>query len=207
MKSSEGRTIAQSALKQHIKGAKVTEVVAITLAVLAEVAQIVDAKGGAGNGNGGGDAENPFKNPVPEGAARTVSQVLGEIVWLMSQSKLHKQFFISDLEWLVMTPVILQQFRMFYDQDKPIGVVLWASVDAEVSTRLAQGGGKMRPQDGKSGNELWAVVLPDAGQPRQVIAPFGGAPAMLKDLKDKVFPGREIKAVVVQDGKKTVAVV
>jgi cytolysin-activating lysine-acyltransferase len=159
------------------------------------------AGGGAGNGNGGangGDAENPFKNPVPEGAARTVSQVLGEIVWLMSQSKLHKQFFISDLEWFVMTPVILQQFRMFYDQEKPIGVVLWASVDAEVSARLAQGGGKMRPQDWKSGNELWAV---------EVIAPFGGAPAMLKDLKEKVFPGRDIKAVVVQDGKKTVATV
>ncbi len=124
--------------------------------------------------------------------------VLGEIVWLMSQSKLHKSFFISDLEWFVMTPVILQQFRMFYDQDKPIGVVLWASVDAEVSARLAQGGGKMRPQDWKSGNELWAV---------EVIAPFGGAPAMLKDLKEKVFPSREIKAVVVQDGKKTVATV
>jgi cytolysin-activating lysine-acyltransferase len=156
---------------------------------------------GAGNGNGGengGDAENPFKNPVPEGAARTVSQVLGEIVWLMSQSNLHKSFFISDLEWFVMTPVILQQFRMFYDKDKPIGVVLWASVDAEVSARLAEGGGKMRPQDWKSGNELWAV---------EVIAPFGGAEAMLKDLKDKVFPGREIKADVVRDGKKTVVTV
>jgi len=143
-------------------------------------------------------AANPFKNPVPEGAAKTVSQVLGEIVWLMSQSPLHKQFFISDLEWFVMTPVILQQFRLFYDQDKPIGVVLWASVDSEVSARLAQGGGKMRPQDWKSGTELWAV---------EVIAPFGGAEAMLRDLKEKVFPGREIKAVVVQDGKKTVRVV
>ncbi|MEQ1697585.1 MAG: toxin-activating lysine-acyltransferase [Hyphomicrobiaceae bacterium] len=105
---------------------------------------------------------------------------------------------VSDKLQKQMTPVILQQFRMFYDQDKPIGVVLWASADAEVSARLAQGGGKMRPQDWKSGTELWAV---------EVIAPFGGAPAMLKDLKDKVFPDRAIKAVVVQDGKKTVATV
>ncbi|MEQ1697584.1 MAG: hypothetical protein ABL901_17255 [Hyphomicrobiaceae bacterium] len=59
---------------------------------------------GAGNGNGGangGDDGNPFKNPEPVGAAKTVSAVLGEIVWLMSQSKLHKSFFISDLEWPV----------------------------------------------------------------------------------------------------------
>jgi len=50
--------------------------------------------------------------------------VLGEIVWLMSQSSLHKQFFISDLEWFVMTPVLLQQFRTYYATDKPVGVVL-----------------------------------------------------------------------------------
>ena len=61
---------------------------------------------------------SPFDKPAPEGSAQTVSQVLGEIVWLMSQSPMHKQFVIADLEWLVMTPVILQQFRMFY-QDAP----------------------------------------------------------------------------------------
>ena len=65
--------------------------------------------------------------------------MLGEIVWLMSQSPLHKQFFISDLEWLVMTPVLLQQFRLFYDQGKPIGVAFWATVSEEVEQRLAAG--------------------------------------------------------------------
>lgn len=44
--------------------------------------------------------------------------MLGEIVWLMSQSSLHKQFFVSDLEWFVMTPVLLQQFRTYYATDK-----------------------------------------------------------------------------------------
>ena len=34
-----------------------------------------------------------------QGHAKTMSAVLGEIVWLMSQSPMHKQFFISDLEW------------------------------------------------------------------------------------------------------------
>jgi len=30
---------------------------------------------------------------------QTVASVLGEITWLMSRSPVHKQFFISDLEW------------------------------------------------------------------------------------------------------------
>src|SRR5262245_21689708 len=81
----------------------------------------------------------PFSKMAAEGAAKKVSEVLGEIVWLMSQSPLHKQFFISDLEWLVMAPVLLQQFRLFYDRDKPIGVAFWATVNAEVEVRLAAG--------------------------------------------------------------------
>src|SRR5262249_11944001 len=53
-----------------------------------------------------------FDQPAPAGAAKKTSEVLGEIVWLMSQSPLHKQLFISDLERLVMTPMLLQRFRL-----------------------------------------------------------------------------------------------
>lgn len=130
----------------------------------------------------------------PEGHAKTMSAVLGEIVWLMSQSPLHKQFFISDLEWFVMTPVLLQQFRTYYASDKPIGVVLWASVSDQVAERFAQGTTKLRPQDWKSGDNLWVV---------EVIAPFGGAEEMVKDLKDKVFPSRPVSFLAVtKDGKQ-----
>lgn len=139
-----------------------------------------------GNGHSGGasPSDTIFTKPAPDGAAKKVSEVLGEIVWLMSQSPLHKQFFISDLEWFVMTPVLLQQFRLFYDQTKPIGVAFWATVNDEVEERLAVGTTRLRPQDWKSGDRLWVV---------EVIAPFGGAEEMVKDLKAKVFPQREMK--------------
>ena len=60
--------------------------------------------GAAGNGDGSGAAGDagggsPFNQKPPEGHAKRTSEVLGEIVWLMSQSPLHKQYFISDLEW------------------------------------------------------------------------------------------------------------
>src|SRR5262245_51335052 len=74
-----------------------------------------------------------FTVQAPAGAGRTVSAVLGEIVWLLTQSPAHKQaFFIGDLEWMVMPPILMQQLRMFYAKDKPIGVILWATVNKEV---------------------------------------------------------------------------
>ena len=157
--------------------------------------------GGGGNGGNGGPPQGggPFNHAPPEGHAKKMSEVLGEIVWLMSQSPLHKQFFISDLEWFVMTPTLLQQFRLFYATDRPIGVVLWAFVNDEVAERLAGGTTKLRPQDWKSGDQLWVV---------EVIAPFGGAEEMVKDLKEKVFPTRPISFVAVtKEGKKEVRVV
>jgi cytolysin-activating lysine-acyltransferase len=142
--------------------------------------------------------ETIFDRPAPAGAAKKTSEVLGEIVWLMSQSPLHKQLFVSDLEWLVMTPMLLQQFRLFYDKQKPVGVVFWATVSEEVEARLAAGTNRMRPQDWKSGDRLWVV---------EAITPFGGAEEMVKDLKAKVFPGREIKALAVGPKGREVRVV
>ena len=46
-----------------------------------------------------------------------------------------------------MTPVLMQQFRLYYDQQKPIGVVLWARVSAEVEAMLSVGTTRLRPQD------------------------------------------------------------
>ncbi|NJR31404.1 toxin-activating lysine-acyltransferase [bacterium] len=41
-----------------------------------------------------------------------------------------------------------------------------------------------RTQDWKSGEQLWVV---------EIIAPFGGAELMVQDLKQKVFPTREMR--------------
>jgi cytolysin-activating lysine-acyltransferase len=97
-----------------------------------------------------------------------------------------------------MTPVLLQQFRMFYDKDKPIGVVFWATVNEEVEERLAAGTSRLRPQDWKSGDRAWVV---------EVIAPFGGAEEMVKDLKAKVFAQRKLNYLTVGVNGREVIVV
>jgi len=122
-----------------------------------------------------------------------------------------------------MTPILLQQFRLFYaiaaairlreqpqqqpTRDRPIGVVLWAHANEEVAGMLAEGVTKLRPQDWDCRRKPGAKVVPGqkpedliAGTQAwvvEVIAPFGGAEEMVKDLKANVFPDRELRYVQV----------
>lgn len=144
----------------------------------------------------GKNQDTVFTHPSPAAdVQRTVASSLGEIVWLMSQSPAHKTFFISDLEWMIMVPVMLQQFRIFYDQQKPIGVALWGAVSDEVEKRLATGNAKLQPQDWKSGNKLWVV---------EIIAPFGGHEEMLQDLKRQVFAEKQLSYLSFEQTGKVV---
>jgi cytolysin-activating lysine-acyltransferase len=77
-----------------------------------------------------------------------------------------------------------------------MGVVFWGHVSDEVEERLKTGTSRLRPQDWKSGDRLWVV---------EVIAPFGGAEEMVRDLKAKVFKDREVKFLGLgTDGRKQV---
>ena len=116
----------------------------------------------AGNGHHGGAAASP-------GAAKTVSQVLGEITWQMTQSPRHKAMTLADLEWLVMPAILLQQFRIFYKGEQPAGVVLWALTDDIVARRIDAGTTRLTAAEWKSGTMMRIV---------DVVAPFGGEAEM-----------------------------
>ena len=115
--------------------------------------------GPAGAGAGGAD---PGAGPA---ADKTVAAVLGEVVWLMSRLAEFRQYLIADLEWLAMPPILLRQFRLFYQGDQPVAAVLYARVSEEVAQRLDAGAPTLRPQDWQSGDTVRIV---------KTIAPFGG---------------------------------
>jgi cytolysin-activating lysine-acyltransferase len=71
-------------------------------------------------------------------------------------------------------------------------------VNEEVESRLLSGNARMRAGDWKCGDKLWIV---------EVLAPFGGTDEMLKDLKAKVFPEREVRFRAVEGGGGVVRVV
>lgn len=118
---------------------------------------------------------------TPQGTAsqkKTVSHVLGEITWLLSQSKIHKNLFISDLEWMVMPAVLLEQFRIFNGPNSPAAVALWAFVSEETDTRLRGGESRLRADEWKGGTIPWLIEL---------VTPFGAQEEVLNDLARSIF--------------------
>ncbi|GGH05240.1 hypothetical protein GCM10007420_22140 [Glycocaulis albus] len=115
---------------------------------------------------------------------KTVSQVLGEITWLLTQSPIHKQLFIGDLEWFVMPAVLLEQFRIFNGPQHPAAFALWARISEDTEQRLKDGGYKLRPDEWRGGDRPWII---------EVVAPFGGHEEILQDVAQHIFPGETFK--------------
>jgi len=129
------------------------------------------AAGGAPSGNGtGSGAASVHPEPPP----KTVSQVLGEITWLMTQSPRHKTIQLGDLEWLLMPALLLRQFRIFYKGEQPVGVAVWAMVDDLVAKRIDANDNRLTAVEWKSGSNLRIIEL---------VAPFGGEAEMRDSIK------------------------
>jgi len=125
--------------------------------------------------------ETPPSDTAPK---KTVAQVLGEITWLMSQSPVHKQLFVGDLEWFAMPAILLEQFRIWNGPNSPAAVALWATVSDETQARLEAGANKLRPDEWQNGDNPWLIDL---------VAPFGAVDEILADLSLSVFDGKPFK--------------
>ncbi len=123
----------------------------------------------------------------------TVSHLLGEMSWLMTQSPLHKALPIEALEWLAMPALIHRQFYIFRDGDRPIGLALWAKCDAAAEAKLERGmiepENHLTLEEWTSGNRIWLVDL---------IAPFANGEnkhreIMIADLITGPLAGQAFK--------------
>lgn len=139
----------------------------------------------------------PKPNQTPPLAAtdKTVSHVLGEITWLMSQSPIHKQMFIGDLEWFAMPAVLTEQFRIFNGPQGPAAVAFWANVSADTEQRLKDGGTKLGPHEWKGGDRPWLIEL---------VAPFGGVEEIMADLHKGVFASKPFSYHTTENGQRVV---
>jgi cytolysin-activating lysine-acyltransferase len=81
-----------------------------------------------------------------------------------------------------------KQYRIYHKGTKPAGFVTWAWLNDEVEQAYALNARSLRPQNWVSGDHLWFIDL---------IAPFGDAKDICRDLRDNVFPndvGRFLRA-------------
>jgi cytolysin-activating lysine-acyltransferase len=99
--------------------------------------------------------------------APTVSHLLGEMTWLLTQSPLHRAMQIGDIEWLCMPALLKRQFYLFRDGEKPVGLALWAKCGTEAERKLQAGmiepENRLSLEEWDSGERVWLVDL---------IAPF-----------------------------------
>lgn len=134
----------------------------------------------------------------------TIGQMLGDITWILTQSPMHKHFALSDLEWMVMPPLLLEQYRIFRDDNhKPVGVAFWAYLTPEVEAKLQAGqtrimpqewavGAKLDPERGMratEGGNLWLMEMICPGHTLENKL----ADRCLVDLMETVFKGKAFK--------------
>lgn len=145
--------------------------------------------GGGGNGGGGGGVGGGEKRDAVA-AAMEMQRRLGEIVGFMAFSASHEHLFLGDLKWAVLPPLGLGQYRLVRDAGKRVvAYVSWAWVNAEVEARLGTGVTKLRQSEWKCGGQAVVMDLLTAG---------GGDEArarIVRELKEKVFEGRSVKAL------------
>lgn len=115
-----------------------------------------------------------------------ITEVLGEALLILMNSNAHRlNFFISDIEWLLLAPISKEQFRLYKDKEgKPVGLILWAYVNEEVDRKLQMGIGKLGFNEWNSGENLWIIDF---------IAPLGGGDKMIEELKQTVFKDKNFK--------------
>lgn len=131
-------------------------------------------------------AEGSEKSAGDTERQRTPLDVIPEVLWLLTQSAQHKFMFLADMEWYFLPPFRYRQFRVFHKDKAPIAFVSWAYVSDEVEERLKAGAVRLKPEDWRSGDNLWLIDL---------CAPFGGGEYILKELREKVFKGQKVKTL------------
>lgn len=93
-----------------------------------------------------------------------------DIVMLMANSSTHKNFTVSDLMRVVLPPVQLDQYKVFREQNKPVGFVSWAWLTSTSAFGYVTRQRRIQPSDWNTGNQLWIIdVIADGYSPIKII--------------------------------------
>lgn len=114
--------------------------------------------------------------------ARDVLQklpMIGPIQWLYLHSATHKHLFVSDLEWRVLPPLVLEQCKLYMKGPAPVAYISWAKVSEEVEARMLANNGRIGPSEWRSGERLLVIDM---------LAPFGDVELMFERARRELFP-------------------
>jgi cytolysin-activating lysine-acyltransferase len=87
----------------------------------------------------------------------------------------------------VLPPIVLDQCRLYTRSGLPYAFITWAFVSESVAARLHSIQPKIAPHEWKSGEEVWII---------DAVAPFGQLEETLKELRETMFPGKKVNALL-----------
>jgi cytolysin-activating lysine-acyltransferase len=113
--------------------------------------------------------------------------ILGPALWLYARDPVKKFMFLGDTDWAVLPPIVLDQCRLYTRSGLPYAFITWAFVSESVAARLHSIQPKIAPHEWKSGEEVWII---------DAVAPFGQLEETLKELRETMFPGKKVNALL-----------
>ena len=89
-----------------------------------------------------------------EGQAPVMAKQLGEMLWLMGRCPVHRNARVGDMDWMLLPPMMLGQYKIYYADDQPIAFVIWAMMDAAGKQAMKETG-KIAPAQWRAGDDDW----------------------------------------------------
>lgn len=109
--------------------------------------------------------------------------LLGAVAWLLMQQSSTRHTLLSELEWRVMPPLVLDQAKLYLRDEAPIAYVSWARLSESVAARYQLPPHHLANSDWKSGDQNWIIDL---------CTPFGGGSDIINELRSTVFKGQPL---------------
>lgn len=122
--------------------------------------------------------------------AKLVSAAFGEMTALLMRTPSYKHHALADLEWLLVPPLLLNQFSLAEARSKengfsaPLGFALWARLSDELDARMKADPGatlRLKPEDWNSGPHLWLI---------EAVGPANIVKALITRLAQNQFKGQ-----------------
>jgi hemolysin-activating ACP:hemolysin acyltransferase len=126
-------------------------------------------------------------------AVMSQSIALAQIVMMMLRSPNYRHYSLSDLEWLVLPPLMLGQIAMAgtrpdpNDADLPLAVMFWATVSPEVDMRISSNLSapiRLRPDEWRSGEILWLADM---------LGDMSAGHSLIKNVLTTTLAGRTLR--------------
>lgn len=139
-----------------------------------------------------------IQNQTEAHSVQTNMSMLGEIVWLMAHSELHRGWPIASIFQWVVPALMHKQCRLYRREGRPVAYVAWAYLSQDVEEAYALNPKSLQPKDWRSGERFWVIDW---------IAPFGDSATVMKDLREGIFKDEVGRALRVKPGSDEMQII